>query len=97
MLRCISNFTYDSFKYDKAHNLHNIHALIFPRVGTISCAPGFTEDRNSHRCFWFSDSTTNYDAAVSDCRSRTQNEGYVAEVRDSNIYNFLISHKQCMH
>ena len=65
-------------------------------VGTISCAAGFTEDPNSHRCFWFSDSTATQAAAVTDCKSRTQNEGYVAEVRDSNIYNFLVSHKQCI-
>ena len=71
-------------------------SYIFSCIGATGCAAGFIEDTNSERCFWFSEGSDTYDNSVSDCKSKTQNEGYLAEIRTTPIYNFVISHKQRM-
>ena len=64
------------------------------KLGTESCASGFIENPGGNRCFWFSDVRRYQNDSLSDCRSKTQNEGYLAEIRDSSTFDFLTSRVQ---
>ena len=64
------------------------------RIGAGSCASGFTQVPNTDRCLWFSDSILTHDAALSDCKSKTADEGYLAEMRSSQIYNFILANRK---
>ena len=55
----------------------------------LECPAGWTYFAAVNKCFWESDSGTNWADAQAECKARSDNTGYLAEPRSSTLAEIL--------
>ena len=60
-------------------------------TGTQGCIAEFLEHPNGLRCNYISNDKLNFDDSQARCRSKTSENGIMAEIRDSATYQFVKS------
>ena len=58
-------------------------------TGTQGCLEGFVEYSADSRCYYVSNDKLTFFNTKTQCRAKTNNQGMMAEIRDSGSYKFV--------